>query len=203
MIYVKIETPGLPDSFAICTSESAQAYQANTPDGVVVTISDTPYLPQAKHTALEEAQIWAATQRIAETQSRMQAYFDGLTAISAATTVEGVASALAALTSQTSENLAGPVRAECERRIGVALGSSTVQASMLREVGFLNSQVAQGVTLTPEQMTEAAMLSVINAWESAMVDKREVLISAADPTFMDDSHWPLPPDGLAQFLTGF
>jgi len=99
--------------------------------------------------------------------------------------------------------LTAAIRSECEHRINAALGSATIQASMLREVGYLNSIVATGVPLTQEQLSDAAMLSAVNAWETLMIETREALVALADQSFADDTHWPSQPVNLASFLTGY
>lgn len=101
------------------------------------------------------------------------------------------------------EELTKQVRAECEFRINMALGSPTVQSSMLREVGYLNSLVGAGTALSETQKADVVMLSAVNEWETGMIAKRESMIASGDQDFASDTKWPPAPVGLAAFLTGF
>lgn len=100
--------------------------------------------------------------------------------------------------------LAVNVRAECERRIAAALGSPNKQASMHREATELLRLFATGTPMTSVQKADAALLTQINAWETAMIEKREALIANGDESYANDRHWPSVPAGLsADWLAGY
>jgi len=91
---------------------------------------------------------------------------------------------------------------EMTRRIDTALAGRS--ASMLREAAWLQMLVSQGKTLSANQSAEVTMFEAINAWEAAMVDKREALIGSNDAAASAiDGTWPPPPAGLGEFLRGF
>ncbi|MDE2577966.1 MAG: hypothetical protein KGL46_04095 [Hyphomicrobiales bacterium] len=94
------------------------------------------------------------------------------------------------------------VAEQCAGRIAAALKGK--DGSMMREAIYLQSVVAGGGALSDAQKAEATMFATINAWESAMIEKREALIAAGDAAAaMVDATWPAPPDGLGAFLIGF
>ena len=187
--YLRVETGGVV-SYATCPADAADAYAAGVDAHSSVTISDTPFLPQQKANFTNRAQMWGRALGIDAQPA--------LAAIAAAVDEPGVAAAFNA------HMLTPAIRFECERRLNAALGSATVQASMLREVGYLNSLVASGAQLTVEQQADAAVLLAVNAWETQMIDAREALIAAADETYADDAHWPAVPSGVTpQWLAGF
>lgn len=198
MAYVKIETGGV-SSFAECPAETAAHLQETAAPGTVVTISETPFLPQAKNAAMLVVKDWSTSQGItpASAPELIGQVLAARASISAAADLAAVDAAVAGLTAPVSASLAVPIRRECERRINAALGSPTLQASMDRERGVLNKLHAKGVPLTPEQQAEEVLLDLINDWETAMIAIRESLIAAADPTFAADGHWYAPPEGLA------
>lgn len=90
-------------------------------------------------------------------------------------------------------------------RIVSTLGGPLKQASMQREATYLSSLAATGQTLTDEQRADAAILTAINIWETAMVEKREELLAAADlAAAQTDTAWPPAPAGVtAEWLAGY
>jgi len=100
---------------------------------------------------------------------------------------------------------AAEVQKEYLRRILAALGDDLKQASMLREAAYLNSLVLTGTALSDAQKQEVVIFLAINAWETAMVDKREAILSsgAFADAFADASWPPAPNEVTAAFLAGF
>lgn len=119
-------------------------------------------------------------------------------------TVDVAARKVTTNTAAASAVLAANVRAECERRISAALGSPNKQASMHREATELLRLFATGAQMTTVQKADAALLTQINAWETAMIEKREALIANGDATYADNRHWPSLPAGLTpEWLAGY
>ena len=88
---------------------------------------------------------------------------------------------------------------EFKRRIDAAIGDKT--DSLEREASYLLRLAVAGTALSAEQLADAALLDAINAWETAMINKRDELIEANDTaTALIDATWPPPPAGLAEFL---
>lgn len=100
-----------------------------------------------------------------------------------------------------SDQIAPSIRREFDRRIGLALDNKG--QSMIREAVYLQTLVAAGKPLSAEQQAEVTMFTAINDWEARMIDAREALIAAAEPSYADSAHWPAPPEGLAAFMSGF
>lgn len=131
-----------------------------------------------------------------------------------------VVPAQGALTMPTLDDAAGPapvsqtitpddVHAEYDRRIVATLGSAVRRESMLREVGAMHTIILSQQPLTAEQQADSMMLMAINVWETAMVAKREEILSvgvktpAVFATAFIDATWPTPPPGLSEFRKGY
>lgn len=176
MKYVKIDTNGVL-SYAVCEAATAAAYDA---PGVVVTVSDTPFLPQVKNAALAKVQAWAISQRIGEAGAdRISAYLTGIEAIKAAPTNETVGALLDALMANTSNNLELPIKQECGRRI-YAIASQNTQMNM-------TAACAAGAMSEADRAAYALAL----AWVSAMRARCSELIANADAAYALDSKWPV------------
>jgi hypothetical protein len=91
------------------------------------------------------------------------------------------------------------IYAEFQRRIGLALQGKS--ASMLREAMFLQTLTE----LTDDQKLELQVFKDINAWETAMVDRREELIERNDTVAAkNDTTWPkFPASATDAFMKGF
>lgn len=95
------------------------------------------------------------------------------------------------------------IGAECDRRIAET-GISARRGSMNSYLGTLNAKVLDGDALSTDETADRALLRSVDAWEGDMVVTRQALISAADPTFANDAHWPPKPAGLTlEWLAGF
>lgn len=110
----------------------------------------------------------------------------------------------------TSADIAPAVRAECDRRVARAFDGK--RNSILSYGLALAGKVAVGLTskpvvtqaLTADEQADASLIWAIDAWEGAMIAKREALTASVDLTYADDSHWVAPPAGLtAAWLQGF
>ena len=76
--------------------------------------------------------------------------------------------------------------------------------SILREAVYLqNLAINPDVNLTDDQKATAATFQELNLWETAVVERREVLIASASLDGLTAPSWPAPPNGLAEFLKGF
>lgn len=96
------------------------------------------------------------------------------------------------------------VTSEYERRIRAVLGSAELQASVGREKLELLDIVAAGGTLTESQQSDREMITAINTWETAMIDRRNAIMDSGHfAEAFDDAKWPAPPAGLVEFLKGY
>lgn len=74
--------------------------------------------------------------------------------------------------------------------------------SINAEMGKINNARARGLTLSPVEIADEAIILELNAWEAEMVTVREAAKSARlHPAQID---WPLPPASITwDWLDGF
>lgn len=192
MAYVKTETGGVT-SYAECPDETAAHLQETAEPGTVVTVSDTPFLPQAKNAAHDAVKRWSTAQGItpASAPELIGQVMAARAAISVATDTAEVGAALAALTGPSAASLAVPIRRECGRRI-YAVASQAAQMNM-------TAACAAGVLTDADKATYVASL----AWVAQMRVASTAMIAAADTGYLDDAKWPACPDAVRALAARF
>ena len=100
MKYVEIKTHH-GTSYAVCTADAAAHYNSATSADTIVTIADTPFLPQVKNDGLAQVKMWAVRnnpmRRAVHDPEFNAKYAAANKAIEAATTAEEVAAVVASL----------------------------------------------------------------------------------------------------------
>lgn len=99
--------------------------------------------------------------------------------------------------------IASVVRSSCDSRIARLFAGR--RDSMLSYLAALNAKLIDGATLSPEEQADRALILACDAWEGAMIDKREWLITAGDAAAaVVDATWPPAPAGVTSaWLAGF
>jgi hypothetical protein len=100
------------------------------------------------------------------------------------------------------------IKQECRRRIYAVTKDDITQTNInayLSDTLGRNYYGGGGTPVTPpqEDVDGAQMAGAIHDWVNQMRAKSRELVEAQDPTYANDSHWPLPPDGAADFVANF